>query len=47
MKTEIFDRFACGYWRTVMICTNLVDIILRIFNQVVDTLMKEFASGLH
>jgi hypothetical protein len=40
MKTENFlQKFACGYWRTVIICLNVVDIILKNFNQVVDTLM--------
>ncbi len=49
MKTEILGRnlHAAGYWRTVIICTNVVDIILNIFDQVVDTLMKGFESSLH
>jgi hypothetical protein len=51
MKTEII------YWNlhaaneeqlpAAIMCTNVVDIILKNFNQIVDTLMKGYASGLH
>ncbi len=44
---NFWQKFACGNWRIVIICSNAVDIILKIFNHVVVTLMKGFASSLH
>jgi hypothetical protein len=46
MKTEIFDKNLHVLLKTVIICRNVGDIILKNFNQVVDTLMKGFATGL-
>jgi hypothetical protein len=47
LKTENFHRNLHVAVGELIICTNVVDIIFKNFNQVVDTLMKGFASGLH